>query len=442
MNIGKSILLKLKNEITQNEYERYIKNIDYDDINSRSDIAIFITPNIIISKWIKTKYSEKIAHLFEIEIGIKPKIEIEIGNVKIKKKEKSKFIENKNSPKSTHLNPSFTFDNFIVGPSNQFAYTAAKSVTEKPGKLYNPLYFYGGVGLGKTHLLNAIGNHYLQQKKKIIYTTAEQFMNSMTSHLRSQTMDRFRDKYRDCDLLLVDDIQFLRQKERTQEEFFNTFNELHQMDKQIVITSDRPPKKLKDIKDRLVSRFEWGLLADIQPPELETKISIINKKCELDGIKLNDEIINYIATNMGSNIREIEGAIIKLNAMSSMLNQEITLEFARSAIKDSIKERQENITIDSIVNIVSKEMNIKPSDIKSKKRTKNIVSARRVVIYLARNLTPNSTPQIAQYVGMKDHSAISHALKKINEIIENDENFKLLLDDFSHKIEVSTKENE
>jgi chromosomal replication initiator protein len=208
------------------------------------------------------------------------------------------------------------------------------------------------------------------------------------------------------------------------------------------MSSDRPPKKIAGLEDRLRTRFEWGILADIQPPELETKIAIIQKKCELDGIHLDKEIVHYIATHMGDNIREIEGTIIKLNAMSTMLNQPITLEFAQNAIKDQLKEKQENVTIDDIVRIVSQELNIKPSDIKSKKRTKNVVSARRIVIYLARNLPPNSMPQIALYFGMKAHSAVSHALRKINEVVDNAENFKVLIEELSNKIGTSTKKIE
>jgi chromosomal replication initiator protein len=255
-------------------------------------------------------------------------------------------------------------------------------------------------------------------------------------------MDRFRQKYRQCDFLLIDDIQFLSNKEQTQEEFFHTFNELHSANKQIVLTADRPPNKIAGLVDRLRTRFEWGMMADIQPPGLETKIAIIQKKCELDGIKLSNEVINFIATNMGDNIREIESAIIRINAMAAMLNQEITLDFAQNAIKDQLKEKKESVTIDDIVKIVSHELNIKPSDIKSKKRTSNVVNARRTAIYLARNLTPNSMPQIALYFGMKDHSAISHAMKKIDEIIENDENFKVLLEELSNKIHTDTQQSE
>ncbi len=443
MNIGQKVLFELKKEIPELEYERYIKKLVYNSKLSRSNIVYFSAPNMIIAKWVQTKYKEKLMHLFELQNEVRPEIEISVG---IQSKKTSipiiKNISDKNSSKSTYLNPSLTFENFIVGDSNQFAYTTAKSVAEKPGKQYNPLFIYGGVGLGKTHLLQAIGNYHIDLGKTVIYTTLEQFMNSFTSHLRSQTMDRFRDKFRECDLLLIDDIQFLSRKEQTQEEFFHTFNELYNANKQIVITADRAPNKIAGLVDRLKSRFEWGLMADIQPPGLETKIAIIQKKCELDGIKLSNEVVNYIATHMGDNIREIEGTIIKLNALSSILNQEITLDFAQNAIKDQLKEKRDNITIDDIVKIVSKELNIKPSDIKSKKRTKNVVNARRTSIYLARNLTPNSMPQIALYFGMKDHTAISHAMKKIHEIIDNDENFKVLLDELSNKVHTDTQNTE
>jgi len=437
MNIGNIVLKKLKQEISNSEWERYIKNLTYDETASRSNLAQFYAPNMLLAKWIKTKYQDKIAHLFEVESGLRPKVIISVGKAKTQQMSPTKSHsegDQKNQTKSTILNPSFTFDSFIIGDSNQFAYTTAKSVAEKPGALYNPLFLYGGVGLGKTHLIQAIGNYQIAMGKKVIYTTFEQFMNKFTSHLRSQTMDRFRDHFRECDVLLIDDIQFLSRKEQTQEEFFHTFNELHQAKKQIVITSDRQPNKIAGLVDRLRSRFEWGLMADIQPPGLETKIAIIQKKCEIDGISLNQDIINFIASNMGDNIREIEGAIIKLNAYAGLMNQKLTLEFAQNVIKDQLAEKQANITIDDIVKVISKELNIKLSDIKSKKRTKDVVNARRISIYLTRKLTPNSMPQIAVYFGMKDHTAVSHAMKKVNELVENDENYKVLLEELSNKI--------
>ncbi|WP_457607402.1 chromosomal replication initiator protein DnaA [Nitratifractor sp.] len=442
MNLGEKVLQALKKEITQKEFEHYIRNLSYDAEASRSDLAVFYAPNIYSARWIRTNYAASIAHLIEMENGVKPEVEIRVGNGPRRFAPSNQSAEPSKSSKNVHLNPSFLFESFIVGSSNQFAYTTAKSVAEKPGRQYNPLFIYGGVGLGKTHLLQAIGNYRLGFGDRVIYTTLEQFMNKYISHVKSQTMDRFREHFRECDLLLIDDIQFLSRKEQTQEEFFHTFNELHQAGKQIVMTSDRQPKKIAGLVDRLRSRFEWGLMTDIQPPELETKIAIIQKKCELDGIHLDKEIVHYIATHMGDNIREIEGTIIRLNAMSTMLNQPITLEFAQNAIKDQIKEKQENVSIDDIVRIVSAELNVKPSDIKSKKRTRNVVNARRIVIYLARNLTPNSMPQIALYFGMKDHTAISHAMKKINEIVENDENFKVLLEELSNKVGTATKQTD
>jgi len=433
MNSGKQILQKLKEEISPNEYERYIKNLEFDESSSRSDILFFIAPNILSAKWIKSKYAKKIAHLYEVQTGIKAKIEIDIKNKKNKKRVSSGT--KRDTQTSTTLNPSFTFESFVVGDSNQLAFNVAKAVANKPGEQYNPLFIYGGVGLGKTHLMQAIGNYRANLGDKIIYNTFEQFMNRYISHIRSNTMDRFRDYYRNCDILLIDDIQFISGKEQTQDEFFHTFNELHSLNKQIVITSDRAPRKIAGLVDRLQSRFEWGMLANINPPELETKIAIIKKKAFMDGIRLSDEVINFLASKLGNNIREIEGTIIKINAMSNLLRQQITLDFVKNAIEDYLSEKKKSITIDDIVQIVSKELNVKPSEIKSKKRAKKIVEARRICIYLARNLTPNSMPQIAVYFGMKDHSAISHTMKKIEEIIEQDENLKVLIEELSNKIE-------
>jgi len=433
MNAANTILDKLKQEIPSSEYERYIKNLEFDEKSSRDDVIIYTTNNILSAKWIKTKYAKKIAHLYEVETGIKADIIIDTKN---NNKVATKSIEKKERTNaSTLLNPSFTFSSFVLGESNSLAFNVSKAVAETPGEQYNPLFIYGGVGLGKTHLMQAIGNELLKSGKKIIYNTFEQFMNRYTANLRSKTMDRFRDYYRNCDILLIDDIQFISRKEQTQDEFFHTFNELHSLNKQIVITSDRAPKKIAGLVDRLKSRFEWGMLVSINPPELETKIAIIQKKSQLNGIRMPDDVVNFLATNLGNNIREIEGTIIKLNAMSNLLRQPITLDFAKSAIQDYLNEKKKSISIDSIVDFVAKELNVKPGDIRSKKRAKKIVEARRIAIYLARSLTTNSMPQIAVYFGMKDHSAISHAMRKIEDIIENDENFKVLIEELQSKIE-------
>ncbi len=437
--LGQQILKLLQQEIPQIEYERYIKQLRYDEEASRSDIAVFHASNPLVARWVKTRYGDKLSHLFELKTGIKPQVIVDVkrpGKKEggTKRGEFSEPVGGKPAAKSTILNPSYTFESFVVGSSNQFAYTAAMRVAEKPGEQYNPLFIYGGAGLGKTHLLHAIGNYNLARGRQVIFTSLEQFMNQFIHHVRNHTMDRFRDKFRSCDILLLDDIQFLSRKKETQEELFHTFNELHGAGKQIVMTSDQHPKKIAGLEERLRSRFEWGLTVDIQPPELETKIAIIKKKCELNGIQLDNDIVNYIAANMGNNIREIEGIIIQLNAFANMMNQSITLDFAKNVVKNQLKERSENITIDDIVKVVSKELNVKPSEIKSKSRSRKIVEARRIVIYLARTLTPNSMPSLAQYFGMKDHTAVSHAMKKINEMLDKDETFKTKIEELSHKI--------
>ncbi|NLM99792.1 MAG: chromosomal replication initiator protein DnaA, partial [Campylobacteraceae bacterium] len=357
--LADSILLLLKDEIPLIDYERYISQLTYVESASRSDLVVFSAKNIIISNWVKTKYSSKIAHLFEVKTGVKPVVKI-IPEQNIKDSKKiSKSIDisllKEKQSKSTILNPSYQFESFVVGSSNQYAYSAAKSIAEKPGKMYNPVFIYGPTGLGKTHLIHAIGNYSLTQDKTVIYTTIEQFMNDFTYNLKNGSMDRFREKYRQCDILLIDDVQFLSNKIQTQEEFFHTFNELHSKGRQIVLTSDKPPKMINGLEERLKSRFEWGLIADITLPELETKIAIINKKCELDGIALGSDIVHYIASNMGDNIREIESAIINLNAYASLMRQEITLEFAKNVMKEQIKEKRENITLEEIISVISQE---------------------------------------------------------------------------------------
>ncbi len=435
--LADSILNLLKNEISEQDYERYIKQLEFDEKNSHSDQKVFTAPNILIQNWIKTKYSKKLAHLFEVKTGIKPDIKITLKNrseIHTKKPKNIDIYEANKPTINTILNPSYTFESFVVGSSNQFAYSIAKSVAKKPGIIYNPVFIYGPTGLGKTHLIHAIGNYSQTLGKTVIYATIEQFMNDFTYNLKNQTMDRFREKYRNCDILLIDDTQFLSNKIQTQEEFFHTFNELHAAGKQIVLTSDKPPKMINGLEERLKSRFEWGTTADIGIPELETKIAIIKKKCELDGIDLNNEIANYIAANMGDNIREIEGAIINLNAYATLMRQEITMEFAKNVMKAQIKEKKNHITLEDIIKVISRELNIKPSEIKSKKRNKNIVEARRIGIYLARTLTPNSMSSLASFFGMKDYTAVSHNMKKINELIETNETFKLKIEELKNKI--------
>ncbi len=431
---SKDFLTIIQKESNKSDYDRYLKQLVYKKVSSDENIAIFEVNNKYIASWIKSKFTDLIQHCFEIYNGSKPKIEIRLaGEKKTKKEILKEQVENETS-ESTILNPSYTFDSFVVGPSNQMAYNASLAVANKPGIQYNPLFIYGGTGLGKTHLLQAIGNHALEKGKTVIYVTIEQFMNDFTFSIKNKNMEHFRAKYRNCDVLLIDDVQFLSGKEQTQEEFFHTFNELHNAKKQIVMTSDRLPSQIAGLVDRLRSRFEWGLTADVQIPGLETKIAIIEKKSDLNGIKLSKEIINFIATSLDNSIREIEGVIIRINASASLLNQEINLAMVQGLLKEQIKENKENIKLPDIINIVSSELNIKPSDIKSKKRTAAVANARRVVIYLVRELTHNSMPDIAKVLGMKDHSSISHNIKKANELMEQDENFKLVIQNLKNKI--------
>ena len=431
--VANEVLELLSKEILPSEFECYIKQLKFNEKNSNSTNVVFNAPNEIIAKFIQTKYASKIAHLFEVKTGQKPVINV-LAATKTQSKPAKKVDVKEIKAQSSLLNPSYTFENFVVGDSNQFAFLSAKAVSEQLGKIYNPLFIYGPTGLGKTHLLQSVGNFCLNGGKMVICVTSEQFITDFTYNLNNHSMERFREKYRNCDVLLIDDVQFLGKTDKIQEEFFHTFNELHAKNGQIVMTSDRQPKLLKGFEDRLRTRFEWGIIADITPPELDTKIAIIKKKCEFDKIYLDKDVINYIATNMGDNIREIESAIINLNAYARLMRQEITLEFAKNILRDQIKEKRENINLENIVEIVSKELNVKPSEMKSKSRSKNIVEARRIVIYLAKNLTPNSMPQIAQFFNMKDHSAVSHSIKKINELIETNEYFKVRVEELKNKI--------
>ena len=430
-----NILEELKKEISTSDYDRFIKQLVYKKASSSDELIVFEAPNKFIANYIKTKFTPIIQDIYFNLTSKKPSIEIKLtGEKRRAKKEILNEQISSNTPENTILNQSYTFDSFVVGSSNQMAYNASTVVASKLGIQYNPLFIYGGTGLGKTHLLQAIGNQAISENKIVIYVTIEQFMNDFTFSIKTNKMDNFRAKYRKCDLLLIDDIQFLSGKEETQKELFHTFNELHTANKQIVLTSDKLPSQIAGLEERLRSRFEWGLTTDVQIPGFETKIAIIEKKCELNAIHLSKEIIQYIATTLDSSIREVEGLLIKINASADLLGQQINLELVQNLLKDLIKEKKDNIKLPNIIETVSKELNIKPSDLKSSKRTANIVNARRIVIYLAKELTHNSMPDIAKFLGMKDHSSISKNISKTNELIEKDENFRLNLENLKNKI--------
>jgi len=431
----KEILLALESEVSKNDFDNVLKQLIYKKTSSSDELAVFEVNNKFIASFIKTKYTTVLQEIFEKEKNIKPSIEIILtGEKRRTKKAIINEQQSRGTADSTILNQSFTFDSFVVGKSNEMAYNSSRAVAEKPGTQYNPLFIYGGTGLGKTHLLQAIGNDAVSKDKNVIYVTIEQFMNDFLFSMKNKNLEHFKSKYRKCDLLLIDDVQFLTGKETTQEEFFHTFNELKNANKQIVLTSDRLPSQIAGLEDRIKSRFEHGLKAHINLPELETKILIIEKKSELNGIQLTKDIVQYIATNLGNSVREIEGVLIQINANANLLGVDINIELVQRVLKDQIKETKENIKLIDIISIVSNELNIKPSDLKSTKRTKNVVDGRRTVIYLARELTHNSMPDIAKFLGMKDHSSVSKNISKANELIEKDENFRLKLENLKNKI--------
>ena len=331
---------------------------------------------------------------------------------------------------AAQLNPKYTFDDFVTGSGNQFAHAAARAVGERPSKAYNPLFLYGGVGMGKTHLMQAIGHEIKLRspEKSICYVSSERFTNDMINALRYSKMTGFRDKYRNMDVLLVDDIQFLVNKERTQEEFFHTFNALHECMRQIVIASDRPPKELAEIEDRLRSRFEWGLIADIQPPDLETKVAILQKKAESEQVVLPTDVALFIASNIRSNVRELEGALIRLTAYSSLTGAEVNLQVAQEVLKNLIDSQVRKVTIESIQKAVSEQFGLRLAEIKAKNNSRVIVFPRQIAMYLAKHLTDASLPEIGRQFGGKHHTTVLHSVDKIETARKTDKDLNRVLE--------------
>lgn len=336
----------------------------------------------------------------------------------------------------TPLNPRYTFDQFVSGSGNQFSHAAALAVANNPATTYNPLFIYGGVGLGKSHLLHAIGHHILTNNPttKVCYCSAEKFMHEMVNSIRLNKMEEFRERYRSVDVLLIDDIQFIAGRERTQVEFFHTFNSLYEAHKQIVITSDKFPREMPNLEDRLRSRFEWGLIADIQPPDLETKIAILKKKADINRINLPDEVAYLLASSDTRNIRELEGMLIRLGAYSSLQNIPITLAMAKDNLKDILVDKRKEVTVELIQKQVADYFNLKVADLKSDKRLKAFVQARQVAIWLCRDLTNSSYPDIGNKFGGKDHSTVIHAAKKIDRQIAEDPQLAKTIEDIRCKI--------
>jgi chromosomal replication initiator protein len=433
----------MKNVLTPQSFNTWIKPLKFYSA-SASTITLEV-PSKFIEEWVTEKYLSFIQEAISSLSGSNYRIEFKIiekklaeteGDHKPTVKEPAQPGQKTKHGSSANLNAKYTFDSFVCGASNQFAHAASQAVANKPATNYNPLFIYGGVGLGKTHLLIAIGNHILAENShaKICYYSSEKFMNEMINSLRYKKMDEFRNKFRKMDVLLIDDIQFMAGKEATQEEFFHTFNALYESHKQIVVTSDKFPKDIPGLEERLRSRFEWGLIADIQPPDIETKIAILKKKADLNGVQLPDDVALFLASSASSNIRELEGMLIRLGAFASLTGSEISLIMAREVLKDIIVEKTRDITVEMIQKHVADHFKIKVSELKSDKRHKALVIPRQIAIYICRDLTKASYPEIGEKFGGKDHSTIIHSTKKIEKLVTGDLEFKGLVDSIRKRL--------
>jgi chromosomal replication initiator protein len=427
--VWEEILFLIENKMTRQGYDTWFaqsKLVSFD--GSKMVIQV---PSKFHRDWIREHHGEVLNDVIK-EVTKKNTIEIDFfvepqePQKKTAKTTKEEKKEDRQEKTNLLHDKKYTFNSFVVGPSNQFAHASAKAVSEAPGRAYNPLFIYSGVGLGKTHLVNAIG-HFVQSKTpraRVAYLSSEQFTNELISHLSHKTMDAFRLKYRNMDILIIDDIQFMAGKERTQEEFFHTFNTLYEAEKQIVLTSDRQPKEIPDIEERLRSRFEAGLIADIQPPDLETRIAILKKKADLQHIRLPDAVAEYLATILKNNIRELEGGLMRLGAIASLTNTDITVDLAKAEMKHLANLREKVITNELIQKVVAESFGVKPSDLKSKRRTRTVVLPRQVAMYLCRQLAGSSLPEIGNFFGGKDHSTVIHSCKVIEEKREKDPELK------------------
>ena len=417
----------IKEKVSQQNFETWIRPIK---IHAVEENNIYLAvPNKFFKDWLVENYisviSDSLSQTMGTIVNVNFVVEKEDARgpeapVRTGKKHAKKAVIPRLHPS---LNPSYSFERFVVGPSNQFAHAAALSVAEQPASNYNPLFIYGGVGLGKTHLINSIGLQTLSlfPERSVLYISAEQFMNELINSIRYDKMQNFREKFRKIDSLLIDDIQFIAGKERTQEEFFHTFNALHDSGKQIVVTSDKFPKDIPNLESRLRSRFEWGLIADIQSPDMETRIAIIEKKAHENNITLSNEVTRYIATVADSNIRELEGVLTRIAAYSSLTGKEIEIGMVKEVIKNLLKNvKEKSISIDEITKTVAAKFNIKLSDLKSEKKYKNLILPRQIAMYLSRKMTNRSFPDIGAKVGGRDHSTVIYSMNKVKKLMEKD----------------------
>jgi chromosomal replication initiator protein len=430
----------IKGELTEVSFNTWMKSAV--PISYNNDIIKLGVPNDFTKEILETRYKETIINsinkitskIYQIEFCILTD-EIEEEQVKDSLNE-SRNVKFSDEMSST-LNPKYKFDSFVIGNSNRFAHAASLAVAESPAKAYNPLFIYGGVGLGKTHLMHAIGHYILQNNpnSKVVYVSSEKFTNELINSIKDDKNVEFRNKYRNVDVLLIDDVQFIAGKERTQEEFFHTFNALHDANKQIILSSDRPPKEIPTLEDRLRSRFEWGLTADIQPPDFETRIAILKKKADVENLTIPNEVMVYIASKIKSNIRELEGALIRIVAYSSLTNRAISVDLASEALKDIISNKQtKHITIELIQDVVANYFNLRIEDFKSQRRTRNVAYPRQIAMYLCRKLTDMSLPKIGEEFGGRDHTTVIHAYEKISENLKTDEVLQNTVNDISKKI--------
>lgn len=435
----------IKENVSEQNFETWIKPLKIMSIDEQD--ARLAVPNRFFRDWLMDNYQNVIADSLRAATGRSYRIDFVITHEKRQQDNSAMPLtaekETRQPKKSlrvqplTSLNPNYTFERFVIGASNQFAHAASVAVAEQPAKNYNPLFIYGGVGLGKTHLLNAIGLHTLATNPdmNVFYVSAESFMNELINCIRFDKMPKFREKYRNIECLLIDDIQFIAGKERTQEEFFHTFNSLHDSGKQIVVTSDKFPKEIPNLESRLRSRFEWGLIADIQPPEIETKVAIIEKKAQENNINLPANVAYYIASHAESNIREMEGFLLRTVAYASLKHREIDMELVRDVLKHVIRSNSKHeVSIDDIVKVVGAKLDVKMPDIKSRKKNKNIVAARQICMYLARKLTNSSFPDIGDKIGNRDHSTVIYSCNKVEKLIETDMKMKKIIADLEEAV--------
>ena len=424
----------LKEETTKISYETWIKILEIQSADN--DHIVLLTSTDFQKNIVSSKYLDLLTNTFnyltnkDCSVSIVSREELETASNNSDLSDTTK-IEAPINYVTTNLNPKYTFSTFVVGNNNRFAHAAALAVAEAPASSYNPLFIYGGVGLGKTHLMHAIGNEILRNNKnsKILYVTSEAFTNELINAIKDNTNDQFRNKYRGIGILLIDDIQFIAGKERIQEEFFHTFNTLYESGKQVILSSDKPPKDIPLLEDRLKSRFEWGIIADISNPDYETRLAILRKKAQIDNIIIDDEILSAIATRIDSNIRELEGTLNKLIATASLTsNRQITMEMAEKAINDIVSQQEKVISATYIQETVGKYFNINPKDLKGSKRSNDITFPRQIAMYLCRNVANMSLPQIGKDFGKRDHTTVMHACNKIEKEIKTNSNTKLIVE--------------